>query len=324
MIEIRLISCCTAFWYIFTYFWEGELGYRIVTGPSGELWLYERCPVTVRDLLYWRITTTQPRTSGRLIRSGDLHSTTPKQNSTLRVMTQIAITILTNGRWTTRLAHQIISSRKEIAFRISRVCYSLHRLTDLHHKLRFPALDRCFLDRTKVQLGLILPRDRILLVQLGKNSGTWTRTVVFRSNNTFCRRVRWSSPAPRQLFHCSPSTVKLVLDQCKLAFDIPEHASFYGLTQIHREHQGQWIQCGSQKWNMICTCVGIMLVNWCYPSVGYISRGRLVQSVRAIQWARRFIYRSIYFLRVLHNASWIKTSKVFSAVWLPWPQKFSK
>ena len=29
-----------------------------VTGPSGELWLSKRCPVTVRDLLYWGITTT--------------------------------------------------------------------------------------------------------------------------------------------------------------------------------------------------------------------------------------------------------------------------
>ena len=47
----------------------------------------------------------KPRTSGRLIRSGDLHSTTPKQNSTLRVITQIAIAILTNERWTTRPAH---------------------------------------------------------------------------------------------------------------------------------------------------------------------------------------------------------------------------
>ena len=110
-----------------------------VTGPSGELWLYERCPVTVRDLLYWRITTTQPRTSGRLFRSGDLHSTTPKQNSTFTVMTQIAITILTNERWITRPAHQVISSRRKLVFRTSRGCYSLRMLTDSYHKLRFRA-----------------------------------------------------------------------------------------------------------------------------------------------------------------------------------------
>ena len=74
--------------------------HHYVTGPSRELWLYERCPFTVRDLLYWGITTTQRRTSGRLIRSGDLHSTAPKQKSTLTVMSEIAIAILANERWT--------------------------------------------------------------------------------------------------------------------------------------------------------------------------------------------------------------------------------
>ena len=35
-----------------------SFGECAVTGPSGDLWLYERCLVTVRDLLYWGITTT--------------------------------------------------------------------------------------------------------------------------------------------------------------------------------------------------------------------------------------------------------------------------
>ena len=52
--------------------------------------------------------------------------------------------ILANERWTTRPAHQIISSRKEIAFRTSRVCYSLHMLTDLHLKLRFVPFRQVF------------------------------------------------------------------------------------------------------------------------------------------------------------------------------------
>ena len=110
--------------------------------------------VTVRDLLYWGITTTQRRTSGRLVRSGDLHSTTPKQNSTLSVMTQIAITILTNERWTTRPAHQIICSRKEAGFSH---LYGLLLITYADECAPQATLDRWFSRSTKVQLGLILP-----------------------------------------------------------------------------------------------------------------------------------------------------------------------
>ena len=84
-------------------------------------------------------------------------------------MTQIAIAILANERWTTRPAHQIMSSRKEIAFRTSRVCTYADGCASQAAFLRL--LDRCFLDRTKVQLGLILPRDNNKKQYEKKNSG---------------------------------------------------------------------------------------------------------------------------------------------------------
>ena len=81
-------------------------------------------------------------------------------------MTQIAITILTNKRWTTRSAHQIISSRKETGFSQLQSLLLITYADGFASQATFSRLlDKCFLYRKMVQLGLILPRDTTITAQ---------------------------------------------------------------------------------------------------------------------------------------------------------------
>ena len=130
------------------------------------LWLSERCPVTYSGIFCIEgFQPQQRRTSRRLFRSGDLHSTTsPKQNSTLRVMSRIGITILANARWTTRPVQQVIScAGRKLVFR--RFCYLY-------------ICWRTCIDRwsSRLDIGLIQPRDTVTWID-GHAAERWLKRV---------------------------------------------------------------------------------------------------------------------------------------------------
>ena len=127
-----------------------------------------RCPVTVRDLLYRGINYNHG-SEGLLVvyfLSGDLARRLPSRWLDARVMTEI-LAILANEQWTTRPGHQIISSRKKMALRFTRVCHSLHMLTiciiSHFRQIIFPG-------RTKVQLAIICFVTPLYMAPTGKST----------------------------------------------------------------------------------------------------------------------------------------------------------
>ena len=106
-------------------------------------------------------------------------------------MTQIAITILSNERWTTRPAHQIIISRKETGFSHLQSLLLITYADGFASQATFSRLlDRCFLYRTMVELGLILPRDTTITAQNTTLVGPgYTSTLVSVTYLLSCKHL---------------------------------------------------------------------------------------------------------------------------------------